>query len=187
MTLIEMRQRLQPVILCSILVFLLLLTPSSFSSASAQESRVAASSFNLVLDPSSVVIKVGDKGTINLTVVNSGASVGKLCYGQEGFPDSGFILTFLPQCGTLTVGSLRASLTVEATGAAAPQNFTATILAIAGNTTAHAPLTVTVVPGIPVWVPWVIIIVFILFLGIAVVVKPSKVLRRKSAYDPTQR
>ena len=77
-------------------------------------------------------------------------------------------------------------MTVEATAAAAPQNFTATILAITGNQTAEAPLTVTVVPGIPAWVPWAIIVAFIVFLGIAVLAKPAKLFRKMKS-GPNER
>ena len=167
----------QPIILCCILVFMLLLANPNSVSAFDQRSYVASSTFNLTLDPPSVVIKVGQNATVNLILANSGAAGEQLCFGQQGFPDSGFILTFLPQCTMLTPGFLRASLSVEATAAAAPQSFTATILAITGNQTAKAPLTVTVVPGIPVWVPWLIIAVFVLGLGAAVVVQPAKLSR----------
>jgi hypothetical protein len=177
MEFVDTRRLIQPVILCGILVVMLLLaTPNSYP-ARGQVSHAISSTFNLMLDPASVVIKVGDKATVNLTVTNSGAPVGKLCFGQEGFPDSGFVLTFLPQCSGLTVGPLGASLTVEATAAAAPQNFTAMILAITGNETAQAALNVAVVPGIPTWVPWLIIVTFILLLGIAVLLQPAKLLR----------
>lgn len=178
----------QPVILCGILIFMPLLAHPNLGSAFVRKSQVAVSALNLMVNPSSVVIKVGDKKAVNLTVVSSDATGGKFCFGQEGFPDSGFVLTFLPQCSTLAVGSFKGSLTVEATAAAAPQNFTATLLAITRNQTAQAPLTVTVVPGIPVWVPWFIIVVFILFLGIAIIVQTRKFSGNiKSILDPTRR
>jgi hypothetical protein len=188
MEFVDTRRPIQPAILCGILVVMLLLAAPNSSPALAQVSHSMTSTFNLMLDPASVVIKVGDKATVNLTVTNSGAPVDKLCFGQEGFPDSGFVLTFLPQCSTLTVGSLRASLTVEATAAAAPQNFTAMILAVTDNQTAQAALNVVVVPGIPTWVPWLIIATFILLLGIAVLVRPAKLLRNvKSALNSMRR
>jgi hypothetical protein len=167
----------QPIILCCILVFMLLLANPNFVSAFGQRSYVTSSTFNLTLDPSSVVIKVGQNATVNLILANSGEAGEQLCFGQQGFPDSGFILTFQPQCTMLTLGFLRASLSVEATAAAAPQSFTAIILAITGNQTAQAPLTMTVVPGIPPWVPWLIILVFVLGLSLAVVL-PSKLSRK---------
>jgi hypothetical protein len=177
MEFVDTPRLIRPAILCGILLVMLLVAPPNSSSAWGQVSHAMSSTFNLMLDPASVVIKVGDKATVNLTVTNSGAPVDKLCFGQEGFPDSGFVLTFLPQCSTLTVGSLGALLTVEATAAAAPQNFTAMILAITGNETGQAALNVAVVPGIPTWVPWLIIVTFILLLLVAALVQPAKLLR----------
>lgn len=183
---IDVRQLVRPVILCCIVVFMLFLPHSNFASAFATGSHVTGSTFNLTLDPSSDVIKVGQNAAVNLVLANSGAAGGQVCFGQQGFPDSGFVLTFLPQCTLLTSGFMRASLTVEATPAAAPQSFTATILAITGNQTAQAPLTITVVPGISPWVPWLIIVVFVLGLSLAVIL-PSKLSRKaKSSPNPEQ-
>jgi hypothetical protein len=120
------------------------------------------------------VIKVGDKATINLTLTSEESS-GQVCFGQQGFPDSGFTLTFLPQCTLITQRITRAQLIVEATPAAAPQNFTATILATVGNQTASTPLTITVIPAIPAWIPWLGILLFFLVIGLALVVKPRKI------------
>jgi hypothetical protein len=74
---------------------------------------------------------------------------------------------------------LNARLMVEATPAAAPQNFTALILASLGNETASTPLTVTVVPAIPAWIPWLGIVVFFLVIGAALFIKPRKSEKRK--------
>jgi len=125
----------------------------------------------LTVNPSSVVIKVGDQATINLTV-NRVQSSDTVCFSEQGFPSSGFTLTFLPPCTSTGLGVVKAQLTVEATPAAAPQNFTALILAIQGNQTVSAPLTITVVPAIPAWIPWLGLLVFVLVMVVALFVKP---------------
>jgi hypothetical protein len=130
-------------------------------------------------DPSAAVIKVGDKATINLTLTSVGA-LGLACFGEQGFPDSGFILTFLPQCTQVEQPETRAQLIVEATPAAAPQNFTANILASLGNITVSSPLTITVIPAIPAWIPWLGILLFFFVIGLALVVKPRKLRKTKS-------
>jgi hypothetical protein len=60
---------------------------------------------------------------------------------------------------------------VEATPAAAPQNFTAYVVAMRGNWTERVPFNVTVEPAMPAWIPWSIILIFILILLIPVIVK----------------
>jgi hypothetical protein len=125
------------------------------------------------VNPSSVVIKVGDEASINLTVTSEAGS-GTVCFSEQGFPSSGFTLTFLPQCAIMQQGMANAQLTVGATPAAAPQNFTASILATVGNQTASAPLTITVVPAIPAWIPWLGIVLFFLVIGAALFMKPRK-------------
>jgi hypothetical protein len=124
-------------------------------------------------NPSTAVIKVGNQAAINLTVVGEAAS-GQVCFGQQGFPNSGFTLTFLPQCAMMQQSVARAQLIVEATPAAAPQNFTALILASLGNETVSAPLTITVVPAIPAWIPWLGIVLFFLVIGTALFIRPRK-------------
>jgi hypothetical protein len=136
--------------------------------------RVFGSQLNLSADPSAAVIKVGDKATINLTVTESPATSSTVCFSQQGFPSSGFTLTFLPQCAPAPLGVASAQLVVEATPAAAPQNFTAVIVAVLGNQTASTPLTITVVPAIPAWIPWLGILLFFLVIGAALFVRPRK-------------
>jgi hypothetical protein len=63
---------------------------------------------------------------------------------------------------------------VEATPAAAPQNFTASIIATIGNQTVSTPLTITVIPAIAPWIPWLGILLFFLVIGLALFVKPRK-------------
>ena len=135
--------------------------------------RGSSSQVNLTTKPSSVVIKVGDEATINLTVTG-GATYGTACFSEQGFPSSGFTLTYLPPCATLQDQKASAQLTVQATPAAAPQNFTALILVSVGNLTASAPLTITVVPAIPAWIPWSGILLFVLVIGAALFIGPRR-------------
>jgi hypothetical protein len=79
----------------------------------------------------------------------------------------------------LTQLTTRTTLIVEATPAAAPQNFTAAILAISGNENASAPLTITVVPAISPWIPWLGILLFFLVIGLALFVGPHRSRRSK--------
>jgi hypothetical protein len=142
---------------------------------------IAASNaqLDLSLNPSAVVIKVGDNASISLTIT-TGEVLRQVCFDEQGFPSSGFILTFLPQCTITQTQPTSTELIVEATPAAAPQNFTALILATIGNQTASAPLTVTVVPAIPAWIPWLGIFLFFLVIGAALFIKPRKPKRKKS-------
>ena len=139
----------------------------------AYSQSVRSSQFAITVNPSSAVIKVGDKAGINLTV-SDGVNGGTVCFGQQGFPSSGFTLTFLPQCAPIRQGMVAGQLTVEVTPASAPQNFTALIQATAGNETATAPLTITVIPAIPPWIPWVGIVVFFMVIGAALFVRPKR-------------
>ena len=135
------------------------------------------SELNLSLNPSAVVIKVGDNASITLTFATDEV-LRQACFGEEGFPSSGFILIYLPQCAITQSQPTNTELIVEATPAAAPQNFTALILASIGNQTASAPLTVTVVPAIPPWIPWLGILLFFLVIGAALFVRPRKPKRK---------
>ena len=134
---------------------------------------VSGSQLTLTTDPSGAVIKVGDKAGFNLTVTGAPEG-GTVCFGQQGFPSSGFILTFLPQCAAVQQGLASGQLIVEVTPASAPQNFTALILATIGNETISAPLTITVVPAIPPWIPWLGILVFFIVIGTALFVRPKR-------------
>jgi hypothetical protein len=176
-TMIDLRKLAQATAICIVLLLTVIIADQNFVLAFAQPSHLRSSAFQLTVDPTALVIKVGQSENTTLVLANSGPTGDQVCFGQQGFPDSGFVLTFLPQCTLLTSGFMRASLIVEATPAAAPQSFTATILAITGNRTAQAPLAITVVPGIPPWVPWLIIVVFVLGLGLAVLL-PSKISRK---------
>jgi hypothetical protein len=119
------------------------------------------------------VIKVGDNATVNLAL-STGEILREVCFGEQGFPTSGFVLTFLPQCAITQGTTTNTQLILEVTPAAAPQNFTAFILANIGNQTSSTPLTVTVVPAIPAWIPWLGIVAFCLVIGAALFVKPRR-------------
>jgi len=134
---------------------------------------VSGSQLTLSASPSAAVIKVGDRAAINLTVTGGGIS-GTVCFSEQGFPSSGFTIMFHPQCEPAQQGVTGAQLIVEATPAAAPQNFTALILATLGNQTASAPLTITVVPAIPAWIPWLGILVFFIVISAALFMKPRR-------------
>jgi hypothetical protein len=158
--------------------YIVLLLP--YAPAQGAPYYIGASVSNLTLsaNPSAAVIKVGDKATINLTLTSVAIS-GSACFGEQGFPDSGFTLTFLPQCAQVQQAMTSAQLIVEATPAAAPQNFTATILATLGNQTASTSLTITVIPAIPAWIPWLGILLFFIVIGLALMVKPRKLRKEK--------
>jgi len=144
--------------------------------------EVSGTRLGLLTNPSAAVIKVGDKSAINLTATG-GPIPGVVCFSEQGFPSTGFTLTFLPQCAYSQDGVASAQLIVQVTPAAAPQNFTALILATLGNQTASAPLTITVVPAIPAWIPWLGVLVFFLVIGAALFVKPRRCKRKGKMND----
>jgi len=151
-------------------IVLLLLAPTMLGSHSVETS---GSQLSLSVNPSTVVIKVGDNATVGLTLTTDEV-LRQVCFGEEGFPSSGFIVIFLPQCAVTQNGPTSTELIVGVTPAAAPQNFTALIQAMIGNQTASAPLTVTVIPAISPWVPWLGIFLFFLVIGAALFVRPHK-------------
>ena len=160
-----------------VVVFALILAAvSTFShlTTAANSVKIQQSSPILVVNPSSVVIKVGDSTSVNLTLTNSPTSLGKVCFGVEDFPTSGFVTTIVPPCAIVQSSILIAVLTVEATPAAAPQSFTAYVVATSGNWTGRAPISITVEPAMPAWIPWSIILVFVLILLIPLVIKKKR-------------
>lgn len=159
-------------------VYLVLLLPYAPALGATTLTRASDPGLTLSANPSAAVIKVGDNATINLTLTSMGIS-GSACFEEQGFPSSGFTLTFLPQCAQLRPPITITQLIVVATPAAAPQNFTATILATIGNQTVSTPLTITVIPAIPAWIPWLGILLFFLVIGLALTVKPRKLRRGK--------
>ena len=129
----------------------------------------------LSVRPSSVVIKVGDSARINLTLINSPVDSLKICFSVEGFPTSGFVTSTDPTCaGSQSSSPIVSVLRVEATPAAAPQSFTAFVIANGGDWTVKAPISITVEPAMPAWIPWSIILVFILILIIPLTIKTKK-------------
>lgn len=154
-------------------VYIILLLNYPLIAGSTHFVGASRSQLSLSDTPSAAVIKVGDKATINLTLTSAGIS-GSACFWEQGFPNSGFTLTFLPQCEQVQQLMTSAQLIVEATPAAAPQNFTATILATLQNQTASTSLTITVIPAIPAWIPWLGILLFFIVIGLALTVKPRK-------------
>lgn len=164
---------LQPVLRLVIVSICIILLINCCLAVGPGSLRVSGSQLTLVANPSAAVIKVGDKAGINLTATGA-VTGGTVCFGEQGFPSSGFTLTFLPQCASVQHGAAEGQLIVEVTPAAAPQNFTALIIATLGNQTASAPLTITVVPAIPAWIPWLGILVFLLVIGAALFVSPKR-------------
>ena len=158
-------------------ICLLFLTTYNLTAGAAYSHGVSGTQLVLSTNPSATVIKVGDKSAINLTATG-GPTSGMVCFSEQGFPSTGFTLTFLPQCAYSQAGVAGAQLIVQVTPAAAPQNFTALILATLGNQTASAPLTITVVPAIPAWIPWLGVLVFFLVIGAALFVKPRRSKRK---------
>jgi len=140
--------------------------------------RIQQSAPTLTVTPASITIKVGDSANVNLTLSNSLLSL-KVCFEVENFPTSGFVTTFDPPCVSADSSNLAVLtvLTVEATPAAAPQSFTAYVVATGGNWTETAPISVTVEPAMPAWIPWSIILVFVLILLIPVIIKKGSKLR----------
>ena len=159
---------------------LVLLIHSWSALGMVRASNVKEMSFGLTVDPSAVTIKVGDSASVNLTTTSSGVLGPQVCFSEQGFPSSGFNLTFLPTCAPLTQQTMKTSLIVEATPAAAPQNFTAAILATSGNETASASLTITVVPAISPWIPWAGILLFFFVIGLALFVGPRRSRKSKT-------
>jgi hypothetical protein len=132
--------------------------------------------FGITLSSSSIVVKVGETVTVNVTLSNLEAP-GEVCYSVAGFPETGFQVSFNPVCSKSN-GRLASVLSVEATPAAAPQSFTALVIASYAGQTAQAPLSITVEPAMPVWVPWLGLGLFFLFLVAAVFWSPKLHLRK---------
>ena len=96
-------------------------------------------------------------------------SFGKVCFAVKGFPTSGFVASIVPTCANLQEsGSTISVLAVEATPAASPQSFAAFVVASSGKWTERVPFSITfsitVEPATPAWIPWSIILMFVLIL-----------------------
>jgi hypothetical protein len=156
-----------------IVAALLLAVVSAFWSpiTAADIARIRQSGPTLVINPSSLVIKVGDNANVSVMLANAPSSFGVICFGVEDFPTSGFVTTFVPPCTGVQSSNQSALLTVEVTPAAAPQSFTAYVVATSGNWTGKVPISITVEPAMPAWIPWSIILVFVLILVIPLLIK----------------
>ena len=151
--------------------------PQSIVAAVVSPNQPFDVTFGITVTPSSVVVKVGEKVSVNVTLTNPG-DVGRVCFSLEGFPETGFRTSFEPECANPQASGIASVLTVEVTPAAAPQSFTAFVIAKVGGQTAQAPFNVTVEPAMPAWIPWLGLVLFFLILGVAVMWGPK--LRRKS-------
>lgn len=151
--------------------------PQSAVAAAVNPNHPFDVTFGITLSPASVVVKVGEKVNVNVTLTNTG-DMEPVCFSLEGFPETGFRTSFEPGCAIPQASGIASVLTVEATPAAAPQSFTAFVIAKVGSQTAQTPISVTVEPAMPAWIPWLGLVLFFLILGVAVMWRPK--LRRKS-------
>lgn len=139
-------------------------------------------SFGVTIHPSSIVLKVGEKTEVNVTISNPDkVSGGRVCYSLEGFPASGFRTSFTLECSD-SQHRFSTVLTIEVTPAAAPQSVTAYVVASSGNQIAQTVLSVSVEPAMPAWIPWLGLLVFFSILVVAIAWKPTlKAERNRSA------
>jgi hypothetical protein len=155
---------------------LFLLTDIAYST---QPSQVE---FGVTVVPSSVVIRVGDKIRINVTATSAESGpIGRVCFSLQGFPDSGFRTSFLPECATSQSNKITAMLTVEVTAAAAPQSFSAFVVARSEGQTVQTTLDITVEPAFPPWIAWIGLLIFLLIFGMAIIGKrklPTQSIKR---------
>jgi hypothetical protein len=151
------------------LTVLLLLNPI----ASASSVQPFQATFGVVIGPSTVTVKVGDKAEINVTITNPELVNGtQVCFSLDGFPSSGFTTSFNPECSDSQHG-FGTILTVEVTPAAAPQTVTAYVIANSNSQSAQAVLNLSVEPAMPAWIPWLGLILFFAVLAIAIFWRPK--------------
>ena len=151
----------------------LLVTATSIFPVTVNSAKIRQSGPLLTVTPSSIVIKVGDSANVSVQLATSSSGFSNICFSVEDFPTSGFVTVFNPPCvSAQTIHPVL--LTVEATPAAAPQSFTAYVVATAGNWTDKVPINVTVQPAMAAWIPWSIILVFVLILLIPMIVKNKR-------------
>jgi len=154
------------------------LSSLSVLTANAYSSQPSEAGFGVSVVPSTVVIRVGGQVRINVTVaLTEGASIEQVCFSLEGFPNSGFRTSFLPECATPQSNRITAILTVEVTAAAAPQSFTAFVIARSEAEIMQATLDVTVEPAFPPWIAWTGLLLFLLVFGVAIAGKPKLSIR----------
>jgi hypothetical protein len=157
--------------ICLLALTVLLLLNATVSLSSARPSQAT---FGVVIDPSTVTVKVGDKAEINVTITNPELVNGtQVCFSLDGFPSSGFITSFNPECSD-SQHRFGTILTVEVTPAAAPQTVTAYVIAsTSGGQSAQAILNLSVEPAMPAWIPWLGLILFFAVLGIVIFWRPK--------------
>jgi hypothetical protein len=155
----------------SILVLLLAVYPQVGGFAQ----RGSDAAFGVIINPSSIVMKVGDTRQVNVSIINpEKVRGGRVCFGVEGFPTSGFITSFAQPCSNSQQAGFGTILSVEVTPAAAPQTVIANVTASDGTETSYATLTLTVEPAIPAWIPWLGLVLFLLLLGTVIFWKPRE-------------
>jgi hypothetical protein len=163
-----------------VLMLTLICTPLAL----ALPNQVHDVGFGVALSPSSIVLKVGDTGAINVTVTNPDKVNGtQVCFTLGGFPSTGFRTSFAPQCSSLQNGGFATVLTIVVTPASAPQTVQGIVTASSGEQSAQATLNLTVEPAMAAWIPWLGLILFFVILTVAVLWKPKmpgKARRRKS-------
>jgi hypothetical protein len=158
--------------LCRLTLVAFILALNSMTAAPASRWGNLQAQPTLTVSPSALVIKVGGNATAKVALSGFPLPYGVICFVVEGFPSSGFVTTFSPGCSNAeTLGSINSNLTVEATPAAAPQNFTAFVVAERGNWTETTPVSIMVESGLPAWIPWSIILIFVLVILSPVLVK----------------
>jgi len=155
-------------------LFLIVVSAFNVPITVASMVRIQQSEPVLVINPSSLVIKVGESGNVSLTVTNAPSGFGYVCFGVEDFPTTGFVTTFVPSCVDVQSSSQLAVLTIEATPAAAPQSFTAYVTATHGDWTGKVAISITVQPAMPAWIPWSIILVFVLILIVPLIISKKR-------------
>ena len=149
------------------------LVASSLPRAEANPAELRQAQPTLTIDPSSLVIKVGQNASARVTLLGSPTVYGMVCFSLEGLPASGFITSMDPECVSSEPSkAVNSTLIVEATPAAAPQSFSVFVVASSATWSERAQLGITVVPALPAWIPWTMIVAFILvFIGSVLVGK----------------
>lgn len=155
--------------------------------AAALPNRVYDATFGVMIQPSSITLKVGEKANITVTIINPERVGGaQVCFSVEGFPNSGFRTSIAPLCTVSQHGVVGTTLAVEVTPAAAPQTVTAYVIANSGNQTAQAVLNVSVEPAMPAWIPWLGLLLFFILLGVGIAWRPRLPKRKASGSDRKQ-
>jgi hypothetical protein len=142
----------------------------------------------LSLSSVSVTINVGESAVVNITATAAESPLPpQICFSVTGFPTSGFVTTFQPPCARFHSSRATSVLTIEATPAAAPQNFTSLVVARFNNQTVQADLQVIVVPAISPWIPWSLVLAFVAFFAITLFWAPKRREKKRSKKRPYAR